>query len=90
MPYVRPPDLCLSVFCESASSYSHLIGGPLSRWVLGAPKSAALVPPRENLGGSYSMLNSIDSVCNSVRLFVELGHVGVLCESAMNGLLAAI
>ena len=30
------------------------------RWVLGAPKSAALVPPRENLGGSYPMLNSID------------------------------
>ena len=27
------------------------------RWVLGAPKSAALVPPRENLGGSYLMLN---------------------------------
>ena len=32
----------------------------MSRWVLGAPKSAALVPPRENLGGSYPMLNSTD------------------------------
>ena len=52
--------------CDEWPSYSHLIGGSLSRWILGAPKSAALVPPRENLGGSYIMLNSI-YVCTSVR-----------------------
>ncbi len=37
-------------------SYSHLIGGPLPRWVLAA-LGGNLVPPRENLGGSYPMLN---------------------------------
>ena len=44
--YVRTPNLVLSV---GLPSYSHLIGGTVLRWVLGAPKSAALVPPRSLL-----------------------------------------
>ena len=57
-PSVRDPNWSL---LDGEPSYSHYLGG-----FYFAPKSEALVPPRENLGGSYSMLNSI-YVRDSVR-----------------------
>ena len=37
-------------------------------------RARTLVPPRENLGGSYPMLNSID-----VRKFVSSARLGIIC-----------